>query len=94
MLHHPKFEGIVKGAWRQEYRGVVISRTWLKLKTLKEALRELNTYMASYQQKMNQAKQKLELLQSCQTLIEQEKEAIFEVEKWSNVEEQVLRQKS
>ncbi|XP_019244265.1 PREDICTED: uncharacterized protein LOC109224132 [Nicotiana attenuata] len=57
--------------------------------------------MASYQQKLNQAKQKLELAQYylslqplCQDYIEQEREALLEVEKWSNVEEQVLTQKS
>ncbi|XP_070028655.1 uncharacterized protein [Nicotiana sylvestris] len=101
VLHHPDFAGILKKVWAQDYKDIGMSRTWQKLKRLKEALRELNTYMTSYQQKLNQAKQELELAQYnislqplCQIYIEQEKEALIEVEKWSNVEEQVLRQKS
>lgn len=98
VLHHPVFKGIMKGVWRREFRGIAMSRTWVKLKRLKEALRYLNTYMASYRQKLTQAKQKLEIIQSsislqplCHPLIDHKKEALLEVEKWRNFEEQVLR---
>ncbi|XP_075103570.1 uncharacterized protein LOC142178139 [Nicotiana tabacum] len=101
VLHHPIFSGIVKEVWAHDYRDARMSKTWQKLKRLNEALRDLNTYMASYQQKLDQARQKLELAQSnislqplCQIFIEQEKAALIEVERWSNVEEHVLRQKS
>ncbi|XP_019240144.1 PREDICTED: uncharacterized protein LOC109220135 [Nicotiana attenuata] len=101
VLHHPEFTRIVKEVWVQNDRDIGKASTWNKLRRLKEALRGLNNYMASYQQKLNQAKQKFKLVQhqlSLQPLrkecIEQEKEALLEVEKWSDIEEQVLRQKS
>ncbi|XP_060195114.1 uncharacterized protein LOC132624337 [Lycium barbarum] len=57
--------------------------------------------MAAYEQKLNHARQALEITQAklClqpldQQLLEQEKGILADVEKWSNVEEQVLRQKS
>ncbi|XP_019248332.1 PREDICTED: uncharacterized protein LOC109227587 [Nicotiana attenuata] len=101
VLRHPEFTRIVKEVWMQNDRDIGKARTWYKLKRLKESLRSLNNYMESYQRKPNQAKQKLELVQHQlflqplrQECIEQEKEALLEVEKWIDIEEQVLRQKS
>ncbi|XP_019260070.1 PREDICTED: uncharacterized protein LOC109238089 [Nicotiana attenuata] len=86
--------------WVQNDRDIGKERTWHKLRRLKEALRDLNNYMAPYQRKLKQAKWKLELVQHQLSLsllkqeyIEQENEALLEVEKWSDIEEKVLRQK-
>ncbi|XP_060182277.1 uncharacterized protein LOC132611938 [Lycium barbarum] len=57
--------------------------------------------MALYQPKLNIAKQRLEVIRAsmvtqplCHQLIEQEKVIVLELEKWSIVKEQLLRQKS
>lgn len=69
-------------------------RVWSKLKGLKADLKELNTYMASYKLQLNKARHRLEVIQSelknqhmDQRLIDQEKMALMEVEKWSSIEE-------
>ncbi|OIT33042.1 hypothetical protein A4A49_12963 [Nicotiana attenuata] len=95
--------------WLQQYNHIEaeflnpedVQRIWLKLKMLKMDLKDLNTYMASYKYQLNQARHKLEIIQNQlmthpldQNLIDQERLALAETEKWSNVEEQVPKQKS
>ncbi|XP_070007223.1 uncharacterized protein [Nicotiana sylvestris] len=79
----PVTQSIVEKVWNQEVNGGNMHRVWNKLKDLKTELKELNTYMTSYRLQLNKAR-----------LIDQEKMALMEVEKWSNIEEQILHQKS
>ncbi|XP_019248642.1 PREDICTED: uncharacterized protein LOC109227903 [Nicotiana attenuata] len=101
VMDHPQFQNIVQQTWQKKYEGVSMQKIWCKLKSLKEQLKEINAYMASYKQKLDQARERLDIVQNqmkqnllAQSLINEEKEAIGEIEKWSKVEEQVLRQKS
>ncbi|XP_075074369.1 uncharacterized protein LOC142161975 [Nicotiana tabacum] len=101
VMDHADFAGIVEKVWNQKVNGGNMHRVWNKLKDLKTELKELNTYMASYRLQLNKARQKLEAIQSelkhkhmDQRLIDQEKIALMEVEKWSSIEEQILHQKS
>ncbi|KAG5600974.1 hypothetical protein H5410_032344 [Solanum commersonii] len=78
-----------------------MSQLWSKLKALKIGLKDLNTYLASYRQKLQTARQSLEIVQSQivtqplnSVLIEQESVLLNDIRKWSLVEEQVLKQKS
>lgn len=76
-------------------------RLWQKLKYLKLGLKNFNSYMASYSQKLIQARQELEITQSnlviyplCPRTIEKEKQLLEEIRKWSDVLTLVLQQKS
>ncbi|XP_049402176.1 uncharacterized protein LOC125865921 [Solanum stenotomum] len=57
--------------------------------------------MASYKQKLNVLREQLDILQTNlqtsnldQSIIEQEKKILIDIEKWSNIEELVIRHKS
>lgn len=74
---------------------------WQKLKHVKIGIKDLNTYMESYGQKLLHARQELEITKSslvtnplCPRLIEKEKHLLGELRKWSDVETLVLQQKS
>ncbi|XP_019237091.1 PREDICTED: uncharacterized protein LOC109217306 [Nicotiana attenuata] len=97
----PQFQSIIQQVWKQYYEGAPMQQIWSKLKNMKEQLKEVNAYMASYKQRLEQAREKLDIIQSqikqkpmSQTLFNEEKITLDEIEKWSNVEEQVMRQKS
>ncbi|KAK6786918.1 hypothetical protein RDI58_015443 [Solanum bulbocastanum] len=73
-----------------------MSQLWSKLKALKRGLKDLNTYLASYSQKLQTARQSSEIVQSQMVtqplnsvLIEQESVLLNDIRKWSLVEEQV-----
>ncbi|OIT22079.1 hypothetical protein A4A49_65011 [Nicotiana attenuata] len=100
VMEHSDFKGIVEKVWRQDVKAEPMQRIWLKLKMLNMDLKDLNTYMASYKYQLNQARHKLEVIQNQlmthpldRQLINQERLALAETEKWSNIEEQVLKQK-
>ncbi|XP_060190664.1 uncharacterized protein LOC132619932 [Lycium barbarum] len=101
ILGHTEFPQLLEDVWQQVETGPPIQRIWRKLKNMKNKLKDLNKYMASYEQKLNHARQALEMIQAklClqpldQQLLEHEKGILPDVEKWSTVDEQVLRQKS
>lgn len=101
VMEDPQFKNILQQVWSQGGHGTPMQQIWHKLKEMKQQLKDLNRYMASYQQKLIQAREKLDIIQSqlrsnpgSIQLFNEEKEAILNIEKWSNVEEQVLRQKS
>ncbi|XP_019224938.1 PREDICTED: uncharacterized protein LOC109206559 [Nicotiana attenuata] len=97
----PQFQSIIQQVWNQCYDGAPMQQIWCKLKNMKEQLKEINAYMASYKQSLEQAREKLDIIQSqmkqdllAQAPFNEEKAALDEIEMWSNVEEQVMRQKS
>ncbi|OIT24741.1 hypothetical protein A4A49_36675 [Nicotiana attenuata] len=101
VMEHPEFHARLKRVWEQEKNMNAMLKVSRKLPELKHELKDLNQYMASYQQRLNQARQQLEVIQAnmhvqpfCQSLFDQEKEILADLDKWSNIEEQVLRQKS
>ncbi|XP_060210676.1 uncharacterized protein LOC132637634 [Lycium barbarum] len=101
VLNHPDFPGILATAWGLPVRGTKIYILWRKFMLLKENLKGLNSYLASYSQRLQQARQSLEITQASlsvqpmnQALIDQERITLMEIAKWSKVEELALRQKS
>ncbi|XP_019248485.1 PREDICTED: uncharacterized protein LOC109227745 [Nicotiana attenuata] len=101
VMEHPEFRNIVQEVWQQRTQEEHINKIWKKLKALKNGLKDLNKYMASYQQILDQARQKLEVVQGelknsllDQSLFNQEKEILAELEIWSHLEEPVLQHKS
>lgn len=101
VMENAEFKKIVNRVWEQNIQAEPMHKVWQRLKMLKGDLKELNAYMASYKQHLNHARHKLEVIQTKlmvqhldQDLIEQERRALAEVEKWSNIEEQVLKQMS
>ncbi|XP_070030161.1 uncharacterized protein [Nicotiana sylvestris] len=89
VMEHLEFKGIVERVWKQDVKAEPMQRIWLKLKMLKVDLKDLNTYMDSYKYQLNQARYKLEIIQNQlmahpldQNLIDQERLALAETEKW------------
>lgn len=62
VMEHPDFRNIVQQVRQQEMQEDPMNIIWMKLKKHKNGLKELNKYMASYQQKIDQARQKLEII--------------------------------
>lgn len=100
-MENLEFHAQLKRVWEQNKSTDAMSNVNRKLQELKHELKDLNQYMASYEQRLNQARQQLEIVRAninvqpfCQSLFDQEKEILAELDKWSNIEEQVLRQKS
>ncbi|XP_070032114.1 uncharacterized protein LOC142168111 [Nicotiana tabacum] len=100
-MDHQDFSPLVNRVWKQQEKGDHMSLIWKKLKRIKDEAKGLNKSMAGYEQRLNQARHSLECVQVAlvinpfdQMLIEQEKQNISELEKWSIIEERILRQKS
>lgn len=97
----PQFQSIIQQVWQQNHTGTPMQQVWCKLKVMKVQLQASNAYMTSYKQKLEQARERLAIVQDqiqqdplAQNLFDLEKDTLADIEKWSNIEEQVLRQKS
>ncbi|KAK4737500.1 hypothetical protein R3W88_001197 [Solanum pinnatisectum] len=100
-MEHPEFKSVLQQVWPTENHEHPMENVWWKLKKLKAKLKDINTYMASYQQHLSLAREKLDIVQGQmqgqllrQELFEQEKKLLHDIEKWSKVEEQVIRHKA
>lgn len=101
VLNHPDFGGLLSIVWSSPVTRTKMDQLWKKLKAFKVGIKELNTYRSSYDLKLTHARHNLErthilLINTplCPTLMVQEKHFLVEFIKWSDVEEQVLKQKS
>lgn len=101
IMEEPEFQLIVEAVWQEQIRGDAMQKIWNKMHNLKERLKDFNKYMAAYKQALDKARQELDIVQarmvdtlSNQELIRREQELIKEIEKWSKIDEQALRQKS
>ncbi|XP_059310969.1 uncharacterized protein LOC132062413 [Lycium ferocissimum] len=101
VMEHPGFHDTLLAVWQQGNGSHTMVSIWRKLKEMKVQLKHINAYMASYSQKLRLAREKLEIIQGqlqdnleCTVLIEEERKLLQEIEKWSMVEEQVLRHKA
>ncbi|KAH0646567.1 hypothetical protein KY284_034451 [Solanum tuberosum] len=75
VLNRPDFGRLVDESWQKQTRGTAMVRLWQKLKYVKLGLKNLNSYMASYGQKLIQ-KQLLEEIRKwsdVETLVLQQK---------------------
>ncbi|XP_059292392.1 uncharacterized protein LOC132045832 [Lycium ferocissimum] len=88
VMEHPGFHDTLLAVWQQGNGSHTLESIWRKLKEVKVQLKHINAYMASYSQKLST--DNLE----CSVLIEEERKLLQEIEKWSMVEEQVLRHKA
>ncbi|XP_075076803.1 uncharacterized protein LOC142163419 [Nicotiana tabacum] len=100
-MDHKDFTPMVNRVWQQQVEHDLMELIWLKLKRLKEEAKGLNKAMSSYEQTLTQIRNSLKCVQVAlvtdpfnQLLIEQEKQNMSDLEKWSTIEERILRQKS
>ncbi|XP_070046216.1 uncharacterized protein [Nicotiana tomentosiformis] len=94
VLHHPEFRKKVENTWHLTVRGDPRHQVLRKLHLLKDNLKELIAYMASYKQKLEQLREELEVTQANlkhqpqdQLLIDKERQILLHLEKWSSIEE-------
>ncbi|XP_049371526.1 uncharacterized protein LOC125836395 [Solanum verrucosum] len=99
---HGEFQRTVQMAWQQSHNTGTMYGVWQKLKRVKIALKELN--IAEYQGVETRIKMYRHQLHDLQNIIRQpgqstdilqlEKEVKENLEKWLNIEESILKQKS
>ena len=92
---------MVETIWKQEYGSEIMRGIWYKLKALQPVLRQLNKKEFQYiGQKIEKARNELEDLQeklynqAQDDLVNKERELLIQLEKWSLLEENALRQKA
>ncbi|XP_070029289.1 uncharacterized protein [Nicotiana sylvestris] len=97
---HDSFISIVERAWNQSYT-IGKKNIWVKLKELRPLFRTLNTkHFKTISMKIEQTRISLEEVQQKinaaynDTLIEEDKRLLHNLEKWSLIVESVLRQKA
>lgn len=88
VLEHLIFKGLVQRVWQRPIGDDAMQVLWNKLKQLKVEWKELNTYIALYAQKLNQARKQLKIVQAQiatslfePTLYEQEKILLIDIQK-------------
>ncbi|KAH0746140.1 hypothetical protein KY285_007797 [Solanum tuberosum] len=98
---HDSFMSLVVSVWKQDYGKGSMKKVWCKLIALQLALRQLNNKEFKYiSQQIEKARYELSRIQeelydeATDDLVEQEKEIMMKLEKWSMIEESALRQKS
>ncbi|KAK6775665.1 hypothetical protein RDI58_026666 [Solanum bulbocastanum] len=101
VMEHPNFSNILKQVWTTDESDHPMENAWCKLKKLKLQIKDINRYMASYQQKLGLAREELAIIQDQlqnqmlnQELFNKEKKLVLEIAKWSNITEQALRHKA
>lgn len=102
LADHAEFKVVIKKAWEINTSGPLMMKVWRKLKIAKQGLKVLNS--KDYKlvgRKVNELREKLGEIQNCmrdhrqyQNMFDEEKLIKEQVEKWSNIEENMLRQKS
>ena len=98
---HERFMEIVETAWKRHYDYDAMKKVWCKLKDLQHRLQQLNRKEFKYiGRKTEQARIEVANVQSqlneqaTDELVMKEKELLINLEKWSLIEENALRQKS
>lgn len=64
IMDHLQFQEILHVVWLKEGKDKNIKTIWRKLKNLNYKLSEINAYMASHEQRLCQAREKLDIVQS------------------------------
>lgn len=101
MMEHSDFSDTLKNALGGSDRECTMMKVWRKLEQFKMQCKDMNAFMASYEQKLKALREKHGILQTFlqtnnldHSTIEQEKQILLEIEKWSNIEDIALRQKA
>lgn len=63
MMEHPDFSEKLRNAWGDSVEKINMKQVWGKLKNVKHQSRDINNYMASYKQKLQVLREKLEIIQ-------------------------------
>ncbi|XP_070010498.1 uncharacterized protein [Nicotiana sylvestris] len=102
MAQHKEFEDTVYEYWRKRGGGTIMNKVWIKLKILKNKLKQINRqefsntgqriqatriYLEGIQEQMDGSGNSIES-------ITQEKEAKTELAKWIGIEESIMKKKS
>ncbi|KAH0707403.1 hypothetical protein KY290_011959 [Solanum tuberosum] len=65
VMEHPDFSSILQLVWTRMESDQPMKNVWCKLKKLKLQLKDINGSMATYQQKLSLAREKLGLMRDC-----------------------------
>ena len=100
-IKHESFMELVDTIWKHEYGSEVMRGIWYKLKALQPVLRQMNKKEFQFiGKKIEKARSELKELQeklynqAQDDLVIKEKELLIQLEKWSMLEENALRQKA
>ncbi|XP_070010516.1 uncharacterized protein [Nicotiana sylvestris] len=106
LAEHKEFEGIVKTTWEMNMQGSAMKRVWLKFKRLKNGLK--NELKQRHKKEYSTIHEKITLIRGelqriqvqmrdpnhSEALKNDEKDLKEKLEKWSAIEESLLKQKS
>lgn len=99
--NHQDFKKIVEDGWHKNYYRDPMQNVWRKLKMLRSNLRQLNNAeFKNISQKVEKARSDLKEIQRCiqqqysDNLLNAEKQALQNLERWATIEEAVFKQKS
>ncbi|XP_033513491.1 uncharacterized protein [Nicotiana tomentosiformis] len=94
LLKHDSFKEAVKHCWDQSFTRCHMYRLWMKLKALESEIRVLNKEMTNTENRIASLQQKMANDMFNNQLIVEEKALLIQLEKWTEIQEQILRQKS
>ncbi|XP_019234330.1 PREDICTED: uncharacterized protein LOC109214833 [Nicotiana attenuata] len=98
---HEKFQAVVKKVWKQKFSKWKMKDIWMKPKALKPLFKQLNNEeFRNITQRIDKERNELVMIQKQLTskwsddLMEQERTTMQNLEKWSMIEENIMKQKS
>ncbi|KAH0717607.1 hypothetical protein KY285_013638 [Solanum tuberosum] len=102
LAQHGEFQRTVQMAWQQSHNTGTMYGVWQKLKRVKIALKELNiaeyqgveTRIKIYRQQLHDLPNTMRQPGQSTDILQLEKEVKENLEKWLNIEESILKQKS
>ncbi|XP_019227287.1 PREDICTED: uncharacterized protein LOC109208612 [Nicotiana attenuata] len=101
LLQNEDFKAVIKTTWQYEVPGYTMYGICKKLKLIELNTRHLQKEVSNLEWKVEDTRGRLQVTQPMlnsdlynPNLIQKERDLIFELEKWSNIHEEVLRQKS
>ncbi|XP_059310873.1 uncharacterized protein LOC132062291 [Lycium ferocissimum] len=102
LVKHAKFLNCVREVWQEQAWGSLMEKIWYKLKHMKGVMKKLNQKefsnveqrLQSVRHQLSEVQKQLRTKYNDPALYDKEKMHKVEVEKWSLVEESILRQKT
>ncbi|XP_060217285.1 uncharacterized protein LOC132644699 [Lycium barbarum] len=105
LADHEEFLHTVGAIWGTQMQGNAMYRVWQNLKLCKEPLKKLmHNRVGSIDRRVQEARERLQVTQTQVTqkmqlgahpeVVQQEKEALADLQRWSELQEKILKQKS
>lgn len=101
VVDNSNFNRVLIEVWERRCERSSMFQLWFKLKKLKYALKDLNSYMATYAQRLKYLRQSLDMVQRQitnasihETLIQSKKKILVDIQWWTKVNREAVRQKS